>query len=215
MMLKVGKKLFAEEGISAINIVRLSKVVGRSKSSFYFLFKTRENFILELIEYWGAECTDRIIEEVREMEKPVEQFKKLMVLAYTDYENNKFLMQLRVYAALCYFITSWTKLLLNTWIEEIFMDKIEGFEPAEGIREQLQCNVVMRIHSLNWVSMLLDLSKATGDENMRERAIQTANYVTYYLQPDNRIVVGFQYNQWWYSCHIGVIMYLLDFLEEE
>lgn len=39
MMLKVGKKLFAEEGISAINIVRLSKVVGRSKSSFYFLFK--------------------------------------------------------------------------------------------------------------------------------------------------------------------------------
>ncbi|MBE0653586.1 MAG: hypothetical protein IH594_07295, partial [Bacteroidales bacterium] len=102
---------------------------------------------------------------------------------------------------------------LNRWIEETFMDKIEGFEPAEGIREQLQCNVVMGIHSLNWASMLLDLSKATGDEKMRERALQTANYVTYYLQPDNRIVVGFQYNQWWYSCHIGVILYLLDFLE--
>ena len=25
------------------------------------------------------------------------------------------------------------------------------------------------------------------------------NYITYYLQPDNRIVVGFQYHQWWYS----------------
>ena len=48
---------------------------------------------------------------------------------------------------------------------------------------------------------------------LKERAIQTANYVTYYLQPDNRIVVGFNYNQWWYSCHTGVIFYLFNFLE--
>lgn len=32
---------------------------------------------------------------------------------------------------------------LYAWIEKIFLDKIPGFEPAEGIREQLQCNVVM------------------------------------------------------------------------
>jgi len=103
---------------------------------------------------------------------------------------------------------------LNTWVEKIFLDKIKGFEPAEGIREQLQCNVVMGIHSLNWASMLFDLSKAAGDEKMRQRAIQTANYITYYLQPDNRIVVGFQYHQWWYSCHTGVVLYLLDFVDE-
>jgi rhamnogalacturonyl hydrolase YesR len=102
---------------------------------------------------------------------------------------------------------------LNAWVEKTFLDKIKGFEPAEGIREQLQCNVVMGIHSLNWAAMLLELSKATGDETLRQRAIQTANYITYYLQPDNRIVVGFQYNQWWYSCHAGVILYLLDFEE--
>jgi len=70
----------------------------------------------------------------------------------------------------------------------------------------------MGIHSLNWASMLLKLAKATGDEAVRQRATQTANYVTYYLQPDNRIVVGFQYHQWWYSCHAGVILYLLEFL---
>ena len=33
------------------------------------------------------------------MKNPLKQFKKLMILAYTDYENNKFLVQLRVYAA--------------------------------------------------------------------------------------------------------------------
>jgi hypothetical protein len=100
---------------------------------------------------------------------------------------------------------------LNAWVEKIFLDQIPGFEPAEGIREQLQCNVVMGIHSLNWASMLLELAEATGDENLRHRARQTANYITYYLQPDNRIVVGFDYHQWWYSCHAGAILYLLDF----
>jgi len=100
---------------------------------------------------------------------------------------------------------------LNAWIEKVFLDKIKGFEPAVGIREQLACNVVMGIHSLNWAAMLLELSKATGDDKMRQRAIQTANYITYYLQPDNRIVVGFTYHQWWYSCHTGVVLYLLDF----
>jgi hypothetical protein len=103
---------------------------------------------------------------------------------------------------------------LNAWIEKIFLDKIKGFEPAEGIREQLQCNFVMGIHSLNWASMLLDLANATGDEKMRQRAIQTANYITYYMQPDDRIVVGFDYNQWWYSCHAGAVYYLFDFLSD-
>lgn len=104
---------------------------------------------------------------------------------------------------------------LNAWIEKTFMDKITGFAPAEGIREQLQCNVVMGIHSLNWASMLRELAEATGDEAMRLRATQTANYITYYLQPDNRIVVGFQYNQWWYSCHAGVVLYLFDFVQHK
>jgi len=102
---------------------------------------------------------------------------------------------------------------LNAWVEKVFMDPIPGFAPAEGIREQLQCNVVMGIHSLNWASMLLDLAEATGDSKLRQRARQTANYITYYLQPDNRIVVGFQYNQWWYSCHAGVVLYLMDFAQ--
>jgi len=101
---------------------------------------------------------------------------------------------------------------LNDWVEMIFLDQIEGFEPAEGIREQLQFNVVMGVHSINWASMLTELAEATGDEKMRQRAIQTVNYVTYYLQPDNRIVMGLDQQSWWYSCHFGVVLYLFDFV---
>jgi hypothetical protein len=104
---------------------------------------------------------------------------------------------------------------LNNWVEKVFLDKIKGFEPAEGIREQLQCNKVMGIHSLNWASMLMELSKATGDNVMRQRAIQTANYITYYLQPNNRIVTGLAIPRWWYSCHVGVVLYLFDFVENK
>lgn len=103
---------------------------------------------------------------------------------------------------------------LNAWVEKVFMDRIKGFEPAEGIREQLQCNFVMGIHSLNWAALQLELAEATNDAALRQRAEQTANYVTYYLQPDNRIVVGFDWNQWWYSCHSGVILYLFDFVRK-
>jgi len=102
---------------------------------------------------------------------------------------------------------------LNAWIEKTFVDKIPSFAPAEGVREQLACNVVMGIHSLNWASMLADLARATKDDRLRQRSLQTANYITYYLQPDGRIVVGFAYEQFWYSCHLGVILYLLDILE--
>jgi hypothetical protein len=63
--------------------------------------------------------------------------------------------------------------------------------------------------------MLYDLAEASGDASMRQRAMQTANYTTYYLQPDHRIVVGFDYHQWWYSCHMGVILYLFDFIETD
>jgi len=102
---------------------------------------------------------------------------------------------------------------LHAWIEGEFVVTIRGFEPAEGVTEQKPTTVVMGTHSLNWASMLLDLAEATGDEQMRHHAIQTADYITYFLQPNNRIVVGFQYNRWWYSCHTGAVLYLFDFVE--
>ncbi|EDM27985.1 hypothetical protein LNTAR_01250 [Lentisphaera araneosa HTCC2155] len=59
--------------------------------------------------------------------------------------------------------------------------------------------------------MLKQLAEASNDPAMLQRAQQTANYTTYYLQPDNRIVVGFDYKQFWYSCHMGVVLYLYYF----
>jgi hypothetical protein len=58
--------------------------------------------------------------------------------------------------------------------------------------------------TVDWWKMMT-VAKVKRDEQGRLLPLQP------YLQPDNRIVVGFQYNQWWYSCHAGVVLYLLDF----
>ena len=63
--------------------------------------------------------------------------------------------------------------------------------------------------------MMADLYRATDDQQYRNRAIQTMNYVTYHLEPNNTILVGVDfasYPQWWFSCHFGVILNLLDFM---
>ena len=58
--------------------------------------------------------------------------------------------------------------------------------------------------TVDWRKMMT-VAKVKRDEQGRLLPLQP------YLQPDNRIVVGFQYHQWWYSCHAGVVLYLLDF----
>ena len=108
-----------------------------------------------------------------------------------------------------------TALKLNKYVEKAFLDKPVGYEPAEGIREQLVCFATMGVHSAHWAAMIADLYHKTGDKQYRKRAIQTMNYVTYHLEPNNTILVGVDfesYPQWWFSCHFGVILNLLDFI---
>ena len=104
---------------------------------------------------------------------------------------------------------------LNDYIESKFLDTDHQYKPAEGIREQLKCFVTMGIHSAHWASMMADFYRATGDETYRKRAIQTMNFVTYLQQANGRILVSADsYPYYWYSCDLGVDLYLLDFLEK-
>ena len=108
-----------------------------------------------------------------------------------------------------------TALNLNQYIEHTFIDRNHLYKPAEGIREQLRCFVTMGIHSAHWASMMADFYRATRDESYRHRAIQTMNFVTYLQQSNGRILVSAdQYPYYWYSCDLGVDLYLLDFLEK-
>ncbi len=104
---------------------------------------------------------------------------------------------------------------LNEYIEHTFIDKQHQYKPAEGIKEQLRCFVTMGIHSAHWASMMANFYRVTGDKSYKNRAVQTMNFVTYLQQENGRILVSAdQYPYYWYSCDIGVDLFLLDFLAE-
>lgn len=93
-----------------------------------------------------------------------------------------------------------------------FIDKSHAYQPAEGLREQKVCFITMGVHSAHLAVMLADLYKATGDETYIGRAKQTMNFITYFMDPNGRIQTAIDDGLYWYSCHFGVDMFLMDFM---
>ena len=93
-----------------------------------------------------------------------------------------------------------------------FIDREHDYQPAEGLREQKICFATMGVHSAHLAVMLTDLYRATGEETYLKRAIQTMNFVTYFMTPDGRIKTSLNDEQCWFSCHLGVDLFLLDFM---
>ncbi len=105
-------------------------------------------------------------------------------------------------------------LKLHDWVKKTFVDEKHVYGPAEAVREQLVCNVRMGVHSGHWAMLVADLYGATGEERYRQNVLNTASYITYLLQPDNRIPVGRDWSEkeCWYSCHFGAVLFLMELL---
>ena len=105
-------------------------------------------------------------------------------------------------------------LKLYGWVKKTFVDQKHTYGPAEAVREQLVCNVRMGVHSGHWAMLGAELYEATGEEQYRRNALNTASYITYLLQPDNRIPVGrdWKEKELWYSCHFGPVLFLMELL---
>lgn len=48
--IKLGYKRFADQGVSGINVEKMAKALKVNKSSFYWHFKTRKDFIEQLVD---------------------------------------------------------------------------------------------------------------------------------------------------------------------
>ncbi len=60
--LNLGLKCLNEKGKSALAVEKMAKLLGVSKTSYYWHFKTRNDFLLELAAYWKQEGTNSYIE---------------------------------------------------------------------------------------------------------------------------------------------------------
>jgi AcrR family transcriptional regulator len=111
--LKEGKKRFASEGFKGINVKEMSSSLGVAKTSFYFLFKSKEEYLKQLYDYWVEDGSIRIINIISVIDDPHARFKKLFELALSNIENEKFLFQMRDYARSCKYTASVLKKVEN------------------------------------------------------------------------------------------------------
>jgi AcrR family transcriptional regulator len=93
--LEQGIVAFSEGGTAAINVEQLARAVGGSKSSFYWFFKTTEDFVLALAHHWQATDTARVIELVAAEPDPVARVRRLFEEAVRLRQSAQFVVHLR------------------------------------------------------------------------------------------------------------------------
>ncbi|MEQ8703052.1 MAG: TetR/AcrR family transcriptional regulator [Phaeodactylibacter sp.] len=94
----LGYKLFSEKGISGIVIETMAEKLKVNKSSFYWHFKTKKEFIQQLIEFWINDETEQIIALTNAEKSALQKFKMLINLSYKQKPNQDFIFHLKRYA---------------------------------------------------------------------------------------------------------------------
>lgn len=96
--IKLGYKLFAESGISGIVIEKMSKKLNCNKSSFYWHFKTKKEFIRQMVNYWVENKTRKIIEITSAEDNASKKINKLIEITYSKMPYLDFIFYLKRYA---------------------------------------------------------------------------------------------------------------------
>ncbi|MEQ8945959.1 MAG: TetR/AcrR family transcriptional regulator [Balneola sp.] len=94
----LGFKLFSEKGISGIVIEMMAQKLKVNKSSFYWHFKTKKEFVQQLIEFWIDIETEQIIKLTNNENSSQQKFKTLIMLSYKKMPNQDFIFYLKRYA---------------------------------------------------------------------------------------------------------------------
>jgi len=96
--IKLGYKEFSDKGISGIVIEKMAKKLMVNKSSFYWHFSTKKEFIKQIIGFWVTENTEKIIHKVNAQNSPIERLEKLIELSFKKEPYMDFFFFLKKYA---------------------------------------------------------------------------------------------------------------------
>ncbi|WP_062058831.1 TetR/AcrR family transcriptional regulator [Aquimarina longa] len=95
--IQLGHKLFAEQGISGIIIEKMAKKLNCNKSSFYWHFKTKKEFIEQVISFWIAIDTEQIITLINSKKSAKLKFEILIKLVFKKDPYLDFIFYLKRY----------------------------------------------------------------------------------------------------------------------
>ncbi len=81
-------KVFVEKGIDKTSMEDLARSLGKTKSYFYFYFKSKEDLILNLFLYIKRKALDEIREELLKVRSPVEKLEVWIREHYRQVRKN-------------------------------------------------------------------------------------------------------------------------------
>lgn len=93
----LGYKLFSEQGVSGIVVEKMALKLKVNKSSFYWHFKTKKDFINEIISFWITTDTNKIISSIESEESGKEKFEKLIEIVFKKEPYLDFIFFLKRY----------------------------------------------------------------------------------------------------------------------
>ena len=96
--IKLGYEEFSDKGIAGIVIEKMSNKLKVNKSSFYWHFSTKKDFIEQIVSFWIIENTSKIIDKVNSVQTPSARFEKLIELSFKEEPYMDFFFFLKKYA---------------------------------------------------------------------------------------------------------------------
>jgi len=95
--IELGYQLFSEAGIKGLNVDVMSKKLKCNRSSFYWHFKTKNDFVNELVDFWIHTYTHEVITAVNELVHPKEKLLKLFEIVFKKDNSLDFIFFLKRY----------------------------------------------------------------------------------------------------------------------
>ncbi len=76
--------MLVESGVTAVRVEPLALRLGVTKGSFYWHFRDRAALLSALLDWWEAECTAKLIEEISDVPSPAVRLRTLARLALSE-----------------------------------------------------------------------------------------------------------------------------------
>lgn len=95
--IKLGYQLFSENGSKGLNVDVMSKKLKCNRSSFYWHFTSKNEFVNELVDYWINTYTLEVISKASKATDPKEKLLKLFEIVFKKDSSLDFIFFLKKY----------------------------------------------------------------------------------------------------------------------
>ncbi|UHA75126.1 TetR/AcrR family transcriptional regulator [Paenibacillus sp. 481] len=130
--IQAGIECFAQGGVEGLVIEKMSAALGCSKSSFYWYFDNRNEFIKRIVEKWVEQTTNQVILDTSKQETVDEQIINLLVQMFSVTRKGDFLFYLR---KLSNHESAYCSMLDN--VEQVRMEYAQGLFCKAGLPTEI------------------------------------------------------------------------------